>query len=62
MYFFHRMFPTLYIRGIATPHFWQFSMVARDLPQKFRLLRIETSVKTFHAKQTKICCTTAIKF
>ena len=62
MYFFHRIFRTLQIRGIATPHFWQFSIVARDLPQKFRLLRIETSVKTFNAKSAKICSTTAIKF
>ena len=39
--------------------FWQFSMVPRDLPQKFRLLWIDTSVKTFSGKKNR---TTAIKF
>ena len=45
------MFQTLLIRGIATLHFWQFSMDARDLPKKIRILRIESSLKTFSGKK-----------
>ena len=39
--------------------FLQFSMVPRDLPQKFHLLWIDTSVKSFRGKKNR---TTAIKF